>query len=71
MARIVKRTWHEPHKLSLGGEDKDKLYRYDADGKRHECPDSLPGIRALLDELTIADSAMRYEEFYGYGAERP
>lgn len=22
MARIVKRTWHEPYKLSIGGEDK-------------------------------------------------
>ncbi|MCC6608740.1 MAG: CDGSH iron-sulfur domain-containing protein [Burkholderiales bacterium] len=72
MARIVKRTWHEPYKLVIGGEEKhicrcglsknqpfcdgshkltrteddNKLYWYDADGKRHECPDDFPGIRS-------------------------
>ena len=36
MPRIVKRTHHKPLKLSIGGE-----------GKRHECPDSFPGIRTF------------------------
>lgn len=73
MARIVKRAFREPYKLSIGGEDKylcrrglsknepfcggpHKLvqgednarpYRYDAAGKRHEHPDSFPGIRTF------------------------
>ena len=73
MARIVKRTWHEPLKLSIGGqdihicrcglsknqpycdgshkltttEDESRLYWYDGEGKRHECPDSFPGIRTF------------------------
>jgi CDGSH-type Zn-finger protein len=73
MARIVKRTWHEPLKLSIGGQDihicrcglsknqpycdgshklttteeEGKLYWYDGEGKRHECPDGFPGIRTF------------------------
>jgi len=46
MARIVKRTWQEPYKLSIGGEDKDKLYWYDTDGKRHARADAFRGMRS-------------------------
>lgn len=34
------------HKLTQG-EDPKKLYWYDGNGKRHECPDDFPGIRAF------------------------
>lgn len=46
MARIVKRTWQEPYKLSIGGDEKDKLYWYDADVKRHASGDAFPGMRS-------------------------
>jgi len=46
MARIVKRTWQEPCKHSIGGEGEDKLCWCDAGGKRRACADAFPGVRS-------------------------
>ena len=72
MARVVKRTYQEPYKLSIGGETgfirRALIEQYVPEPKSALFyfagpPPMIGTMHALLEELGIVEEAMRYEEF--------